>query len=204
MKPDLIELLNQHASDKHSQNSYGPIYHALFKARRYEAFTLLEIGIGTVTPGAHSSMYGHDLPGYRPGASLRAWRDYFEHACIVGFDVQPDTMIVDEPRIETHLVDSTKTDQVAQVLLPNSERFRIIIDDGSHLVPHQLASLRNLWPHLAAGHGLYIIEDVNRLDLNQPRLGYGECRDELLAILGDNPYFFVSRPKADMLIVSKL
>lgn len=202
MQEDLIELLNHHASDKQSQNGYGPIYHALFKGLRWDSFTLLEIGIGTVTPGAHSSMYGHDLPGYRPGASLRAWRDYFTKANIVGFDVQPDTMIEGEDRIETHLVDTTDADQVTKAL-EFMDSFRIVIDDGSHLVPHQLATMQNLFPHVTPQHGLYIVEDVNRLDPNQPRLAHGDCRDDLLAIVGDNPYFFVSSPKADMLIVSK-
>lgn len=198
---DLVELLNHHASDKESQNSYGAVYHALLKHMRGHYFNLLEIGIGTVTPGAHSSMFGHDLPGYRPGASLRAWRDYFPHARIYGFDVQPDTMIEDA-RIFTALVDSTSGAQVENFFkLSLAQEFAVVIDDGSHLVEHQLATMRNLLPRVARG-GYYVVEDVNRTDPGQPRLAAGDCREELLAIVGGQPFFFVSCPKADVLVIS--
>lgn len=197
---DLDELLNAHASDKQSQNGYAPIYHALFKSLRNQRVGLLEIGIGTVIQGAYCSMYGHDLPGYRPGASLRAWRDYFPRGLIYGIDVQPDTMLHGESRISTALVDSTDA-RTVEAYLGGTAPFDIIIDDGAHIPLLQIETLRNFFPGLAP-NGLYVIEDVNRVDPNQ------ECilidrKDEFEQIIGDALYFTVSLPKADVIVISR-
>lgn len=198
---EIDDLLNAHASDKHSQNGYGPIYHALFKHLRDKPIALLEIGIGTVIQGAYCSMYGHDLPGYRPGASLRAWRDYFTYGSIYGIDVQPDTMIAAEPRITTALCDTTNADAVRSYV-SRSMGFDIIIDDGAHIPWMQLATLRNFFPALRPD-GLYVIEDVNRVDLNQERILI-DRKEEFESILGaDALYFQVSMPKADVIVISK-
>jgi len=200
MRDDLDDLLNKHASDKHSQNGYAPIYHAIFKHLRSAPIRLLEIGIGTMLPNVHSSMYGHDLPGYRPGASLRAWREYFPQGTIYGIDVQPDTMSAsrDEPRIITALCDSTDAALVAELFRPCAP-FDIIIDDGSHIAEHQLATLRNFFPHLEA-NGYYVIEDIST-DPSQSRL-LTDHRRELETIVGDNLYFVVRLPKADVVVIS--
>src|SRR5207244_4460043 len=113
----------------------------------------------------YCSMYGHDLPGYRPGASLRAWRDYFPHGSINGIDVQSDTMIVGEARIFTDLVDSTNVEAALAYLESRARPFDIIIDDGAHIPELQMKTLRNFFPGLAP-NGLYVIEDVNRVDPN--------------------------------------
>lgn len=207
--PDLDDLLNLHASDKQSQNGYGPIYHALFKHLRDQPINLLEIGIGTLLPNVYCSMYGHDLPGYKPGASLRAWRDYFVEGTIYGIDVQPDTMIKDERNIVTALVDSRDADSVNTFMrdgrsygLVSPSNFDIIVDDGSHIAAEQLATLTNLWPYLAQ-NGLYVIEDVNRIDHNQGRILVDHIDTfNVLMKQFDALYFTVSLPKADMIIIS--
>jgi len=197
---DIDELLNDHASDKHSQNGYGPIYHALFKHLRDEPVQILEIGIGTVIPGAYCSMYGHDLPGYRPGASLRAWRDYFPRGIVHGIDVQPDTMIRDEPRIVTAIVNSTDT-EASRTYLGGVAPFDVIIDDGAHIPELQVKTLRNFFPGLAR-NGLYVIEDVNRVDPNQERVLI-DRKAEFESIIGEALYFTVSLPKADVIVISR-
>jgi hypothetical protein len=207
---DIDELFNAHASDKQSQNGYAPIYHGLLKHLRDQPVRLLEIGIGTVIQGAYCSMYGHDLPGYRPGASLRAWRDYFPNGSIHGIDVQPDTMIKDEPRIFTALVDSTDAGAVQAYCsvfghnLPGylgMRPFDIIVDDGAHIPELQVKTLRNFFPALAP-NGLYVIEDVNRVDPNQERILI-DRKSEFESIIGDALYFTVSVPKADVIVISK-
>src|ERR1700730_10847839 len=84
---DLDELFDRYGSDK-NRNGYTPVYHALLKHLRDRPMDILEIGIGTLIAGAPSSMVGFALPGYRPGGSLRAWRDYFPKAPVLGMDVQ--------------------------------------------------------------------------------------------------------------------
>lgn len=199
MREDIDELFNMHASDKQSQNGYAPIYHGLLKHLRDQPVRLLEIGIGTVIPGAYCSMYGHDLPGYRPGASLRAWRDYFMRGTIYGIDVQPDTLF-HEPRITTDLVNSTDVVAV-RGYLDRVGSFDIIVDDGAHIPDLQVKTLRNFFPALAP-NGIYVIEDVNRVDPNQERV-LVDRRAEFDAIVGDALYFTVSVPKADVIVISK-
>ena len=138
---------------------YSDFYEILLRDRREELRSLLEIGIGTLAPGENASMFGHAADHYKPGGSLRAWRDYLPNAEIVGLDCQPDTQFSDE-RIRTLLCDSTDAASAAGALatLP---KFDAIIDDGSHVAEDQLATLRNFYPALRPS-GFYFIEDVGR------------------------------------------
>jgi|SRR5690349_18582764 len=132
------ELLELHRSDKVSAHSYGPLYDKLFPPFQYYALNVLEIGI------LH-------------GCSLRAWRDYFKNATIIGIDNHPSRLITDI-RIESRHVDTTDRDRFMEVCgeLP---QFEIIIDDGSHVFNEQLFALAVLWPKLRPG-GIYIVEDI--------------------------------------------
>jgi hypothetical protein len=94
--------------------------------------------------------------------SLRAWREYFENAIIVGLDIQPDTQFTDEERIITRLCDSTNESQVREVMREENfpKEFDVIIDDASHNVTNQVATLRNFFPYVRED-GIYVLEDVN-------------------------------------------
>ena len=133
---DLDELMNKYGSDK-TRNGYVPMYHSFLKHLRSNPVHLLEVGIGTMIPGAPSSMVGYSLPGYAPGGSLRAWRDYFPQGEIVGVDIQPDTQFVEE-RIQTFLADSSSKEQLDAVL--GYRTFDVIIDDGLHYDETQITT----------------------------------------------------------------
>jgi hypothetical protein len=152
---DLGSLFNKYGSDK-DRNGYTPVYHALWKGLRETPIDLLEIGIGTMIPGVQSSMVGYSLPGYAPGGSLRAWRDYFSAGTIVGCDVQPDTQFSEE-RITTHLANSSEKAQLDAVL--GDRTFDIILDDGLHWDETQIKTMENLWHRVKPG-GYYVIEDI--------------------------------------------
>jgi hypothetical protein len=155
----LKDLLAAELSDK---TCYSPVYEILLRARRADVRVVLEIGIGTMIPGVHSSMKGWAADDYRPGASLRAWRRYFPGAEIIGVDVQPDTQVT-EPGIRTFLCDSTAGSGVAALRRTGLKDTvcDVIIDDGSHTARDQLRTLANFFPMLASG-GLYFIEDIGR------------------------------------------
>lgn len=153
--PGLAELFNAYGSDK-DRNGYTPVYHSLFKHLRDREIAILEVGIGTMIPGTPSSMVGYSLPGYAPGGSLRAWRDYFPNGHVVGVDIQPDTQFT-EDRITTVLADSSSKEQLDNAL--GDRTFDVIIDDGLHWDETQIQTLQNLWHRVRPG-GFYIIEDI--------------------------------------------
>lgn len=152
---DLRALFERYGTDK-ADSGYDVSYRALFDHRRDTVRAVLEIGIGTLDPTAHSSMVGYAAPHYTPGGSLRAWRDYFPRAIVYGIDVQPDTQFVEE-RITTTLADSTDARQLDAAL--GDLRFDLIVDDGDHHPDSQVRTLHHLWPRVVPG-GVYVVEDV--------------------------------------------
>jgi hypothetical protein len=151
----LRQLIENYGSDK-NLNEYTPIYQSLFGPIRNTSINLLEIGIGTMIPEVPSSMVGYGIGEYKPGASLRVFRDFFLNGKIYGGDVQKDCMF-EEERIKTFLFDSTDTDGCNNAL--GDLLFDIIIDDGLHEADAQLKTFTNLFPRLNNG-GYYFIEDI--------------------------------------------
>jgi hypothetical protein len=188
---NLRDLLDGYGTDK--GRLYAPAYEVLLAPLQRTLETLLEVGIGTLIPDANSSMVGYSAPHYRPGASLRAFRDYFQNAQIYGLDVQHDTMLENEARIQTYLCDSTDAAQVRTLAtsgrLPTA--FDVIIDDGSHRGADQLATLANLHPLLREG-GLYFIEDIS-----EGCSHLFERPEEVATVCGTDAFLTVSYWNAD-------
>lgn len=138
---------------------YTPYYHAIAKHHRSGAGAwdrVLEVGIGTCIEGHPSSMVGYHLPGYSPGGSLRAWRDYLPNATVYGVDVAPDCML-EEERIVTKHADSRSSAQLEAAL--GDLTFDMVIDDGLHAHDAQISTLLNLFEKVKPG-GYYVVEDV--------------------------------------------
>jgi len=162
----LASIFLRYGTDKHV-NGYTPYYERIFESLRGEPVRVAEIGIGTLIPGVRSSMVGYGEKHYRTGASLLAWRDYFHHpeSQIHGFDVQPDTRIVGEPRVTTHFLDSTDAATVqafmGERLGPDGAplQWDIVIDDGCHHDVSQLSTVKNFWGSVRPG-GIYVVEDI--------------------------------------------
>lgn len=156
---ELDKLFQNYGSDK-DRNGYTPIYHSLFKHLEEKPIDFMEIGIGTMIPGVYSSMVGYSLPGYAPGGSLRAWRDFFKNGRVVGVDIQPDTQF-EEERIQTFICNSLDSGSVDELFGKlDGRQFDVILDDGSHFDEHQVTTLRNFFKYVKPG-GYYIIEDLN-------------------------------------------
>jgi hypothetical protein len=93
-------LLDAEGSDKGLW--YGGLYGVLLEPSREQIRCVVEIGIGTVIPEVASTMFGIGNDNYRPGGSLRAWRDFLPNAAVHGVDVAADlsTLVrVGSPRI---------------------------------------------------------------------------------------------------------
>lgn len=94
---------------------------------REETFDLLEIGVGT-------------------GASLRAWREWFPAARLVGLDVR--RVFVDPPIDDCTIVHGSQTDSAVLRQLVRDYRFRLIVDDGSQHADDKLQTFLTLFPWL--------------------------------------------------------
>lgn len=137
MSRELQDLMAKYGTDKDSVHSYGNTYAALFGPIKDTTHSVLEIGVAS-------------------GASLRVWRDYFQHAIVYGVDIDPAATVTDD-RIVTFTADATDYKQLITAVAGGD--FDVIIDDGDHQLAHQLLTLFFLWPFLRPG-GLYCIEDV--------------------------------------------
>lgn len=178
---DLADLFNKYGSDK-DRNGYSHLYSILFDKIKNEKLNVLEIGIGTMTPDVMSSMKGYMPDTYLPGASLRAWEEYFPNSQIYGVDVQPDTQFSSD-RIQTHLCNSINTDEVDALVQKIGVKFDIIIDDGWHWDEAQRQTLINFFPYVKEG-GLYIIEDI------VPNSNITRSPTEIKNIIGNYEHFF--------------
>lgn len=159
---ELSKLIEQWGSDK-NLSGYTPTYSVIFEPLRNKVMNVLEIGIGTLLPDIPSTFIGNPrhYPHYKPGGSLRAWRDYFPNAIIYGGDVATDCMFSDF-RINTFLFDSTKKEECDSSL--GDLTFDIVVDDGLHDGWAQLATFKNIWDRVNPG-GIYVIEDILRPDV---------------------------------------
>ena len=153
----LYDIIEHYGSDKNLSN-YTPVYDVLFRPLRMAPVRVMEIGIGTLLPDIPSTFIGNPnhYPHYKPGGSLRVWRDFFPKGVIYGGDIADDCMFTEE-RITTFQFDSTDAKECAAAL--GGLEFDIVVDDGLHTKEAQLATLANLWPRLSCG-GLYVIEDI--------------------------------------------
>ena len=160
---ELCLLAEKHRSDKCPKilHSYTPEYHRLLNHLRDSAKMVLEVGIGfndLMRPIAGSL--------YRPGASLRMWRDYFYNAQVIGCDIRKESFC-DEHRVRCLLVDQSDYTSLASMRSYLQLEFKyadVIIDDGSHVPEHMVLTFKTLWP-LVRDDGFYIIEDIRASDL---------------------------------------
>lgn len=155
---DLGELFRKHGSDKSTEHDYFEVYGSLLD--RSEPLRILEIGLGTNNLAFQSNM---GLGG-RPGASLRAFRDWALKAEVVGADIDRGVLF-EEERIRTFFVDQTDP---ASLKLLGSEvgtGFDLIIDDGLHLPHANLNTIEALLPLLKPG-GTMVIEDIDAIHLH--------------------------------------
>lgn len=146
-------LLDSYGSDKANHHNYHYFYGtALY--RMGQVSELLEVGLGTNNLDVVSNMGRKG----RPGASLRAFRDFLPGANLLGADIDR-RILFSEDRIKTFHVDQTDalTFQLLGCNLPKKIDF--IIDDGLHSPNANLQTLRFGLERLSVG-GWIVIEDI--------------------------------------------
>ena len=92
--------------------------------------------------------------GVWEGHSLAMWGEYFRKSRVVGLDV--DVSRCRFP-VDVRECDATRAEALDFTL--GDDVFDYIIDDGSHLPSHQVASFGLLWSRMKPG-GKYFIEDI--------------------------------------------
>lgn len=155
---NLTDLMNKYGSDKGSgRHNYTLIYSKIFSKFKDKQINLFEVGLGTNYTDVASSMG----PDGKPGASLKAWKDYFENSNIYGADIDK-RILFEEERIKTFFVDQTDPQKIEE-LWDNKDLkdkdFDIIIDDGLHEIYANICFLKNSF-HKLKLDGIYVIEDI--------------------------------------------
>ena len=150
---DLKRLFDRYGSDKATAHNYHLLYGAIL-ADPDSVVALLEIGVGTNNPDVVSNM---GLQG-KPGASLRAFRDFLPKANIYGADIDRRILFSDE-RIITFFVDQTDPGSFESITNEVNDYFDLIIDDGLHAPNANLTTLLFGLPRLKVG-GWLVVEDI--------------------------------------------
>lgn len=98
--------------------------------------------------------------GIWKGGSIPMWQDYLP-------DGSKLTFVDIDPACKSHEIDGTNIrigNQADPKFLAELAKefgpFDLVLDDGSHVCAHQIASFEGLWPHLNNG-GLYMVEDCH-------------------------------------------
>jgi hypothetical protein len=151
---DVLKLLfNKFGSDKSTAHNYHHLYGEILKNRDDISY-VLEIGLGTNNLDVVSNMGTQG----KPGASLRAFREYLPNATIFGADIDKRILFQDD-RIQTYFVDQTDLASL-ESLDKNIPYFMdLIIDDGLHSPNANLAVLSFGLKKLK-NYGWLVIEDV--------------------------------------------
>jgi hypothetical protein len=99
--------------------------------------------------------------GVSRGGSLEIWRKYFgPDARIAGIDIDPACAQRVDPENIVMIGDQSDPTVLGSAIERLGGGVDIVIDDGSHLGRHQIASFEYLYPKISE-RGLYVCEDLH-------------------------------------------
>jgi hypothetical protein len=174
--PTLSELFERNEGRlAHKWVHYFEIYERHLARFRGSAPRVLEIGV------SH-------------GGSLDLWRSWLGRGTeVVGIDINPRVTQLSRRHVRVLVGDQSDAAFLAELVAQHGP-FDIVIDDGSHLSRHQIASLEALWPTMPDG-GVYVVEDThaNYWDEYEGGLGRPTTFIECAKGLVDDLHAFHSR-----------
>ena len=153
----LTELANKYESDKGTNlntenefvHGFTRIYNTFFKQFINIRPVILEIGVWH-------------------GASVKMINEYYNGNCeVYCFDVDESLKSYIEDigeNIHFYKIDQGNIDQLNDFIKEMNEKnikFNLIIDDGSHVLYHQIVTLLNLYKLIDTDNGYYIVEDCH-------------------------------------------
>lgn len=158
-------------------NHYANYYESWFFPIKHTATNICEIGVYN-------------------GSSLKAYKDYFPNADIIGLDID-DKSEYNTDRITTKILNQAYIESLNEFVLECQSKsilFDFILDDGSHDVSHQQLSFGVLFPLIKPG-GFYIIEDLcaSYFTIGQTLYGYqttiNKKRNNTVKFLTERPFY---------------
>jgi hypothetical protein len=139
------DTFTKYGSDKTGYHNYELVYSALFNDES-NINNVIEMGI-------------------HMGASLRAWKDIFYNADIIGLENNLERFIT-EDRITSFYVDQTNEETFDKFIdFVQDKKFEFIVDDGSHYFEETKRTFTRLLPLLDL-NGWFIVEDI-RLEFEE-------------------------------------
>ena len=155
---DLCHIMKKQGSDKGlGWHNYTTLYSILFSHMRHTPIHFFEVGLGTNNIHVPSNMGANGIPG----ASLRGWKEYFDHADtkVYGADVDKG-ILFQEPNIWTYYVDQCNAETIATMWnqIPE-EQFDVVLDDGLHRFDANWNFFVHSVHKVKKG-GFYIVEDL--------------------------------------------
>jgi hypothetical protein len=134
-------FLNNGGKRLHKWLHYFDIYERHFSRFRGTAPVMLEIGV-----------FG--------GGSLAMWKDYFGPGTrIIGLDINPACKAHEAEDIEI-FIGSQDDPAVLAAIFQKYPDIQIILDDGSHVMGHMIATMLYAYPRMNS-HGVYLVEDTH-------------------------------------------
>ena len=99
--------------------------------------------------------------GVLGGGSIEMWLKYFgEGTQVIGLDINKECLDYKyDGNVEIVMGDQSDP-QFWDQYLADKKGFDIVIDDGSHVMTHQITTLNKVFPRLNVG-GVYICEDTH-------------------------------------------
>jgi len=151
----LADSFNYYGSDKSTRHDYhkiyGPILNDFSSIKK-----ILEVGLGTNNSDIVSTMGSSG----KPGASLRAFRDFCPYADIYGADID-SRILFQEERIETYYVDQLSITSLRELASNTGTDFDLVIDDGLHSPDANINTLV-LGLSIVKVNGWVVIEDIGQ------------------------------------------
>lgn len=98
--------------------------------------------------------------GVMGGGSLAMWKEYLGPGSrIIGVDINPECKIHDAEGIEV-FIGSQDDPALIDQIFSKYPRVDIVLDDGSHIMQHMIASFELMYERVHA-NGVYIVEDIH-------------------------------------------
>ena len=104
--------------------------------------------------------------GVMGGGSLSMWKEYLGASSrIIGLDINPECKMHEADGIEV-IIGSQDDPVVIDAIFSKYPKVDIILDDGSHIMHHMIASFELMYNRLQP-NGVYIVEDTHTCYWNE-------------------------------------